>query len=208
MAQYPTADFSGGAAVSGWHWTGLNTLNMFASIVRITEPIYARQISVYWAGYGNVAFGFHCIWRVSDAKLIVRSDTVRAPQGSLSRGGQYWMDAPIAETYLEPGLYFVGVWCNPQYRRVWSQWSRGTYDTKDYLAQGLNNPDYFADWYPIESDTTGVLGAYIGGEPASRVNVKVGSTWRKGSVFVKNGNNWNKAKAIYVKVGNSWQRSK
>ena len=207
MAKYSTYQIGTGAP-NGWHWTGLNTLNMFASIVKITEPVYVRQISVYWAGYGNVAYGFHCIWRKSDAKLMVRSDTVVAPQGSLSRGGQYWIDAPVAETYLEPGEYFVGVWCNPQYRRVWSQWSAGTYDHQDYLAQGLTSSEYFADWFPYESDSTGVAGAYFEGEPAARVSVNMGGSWRKGSIFIKNGNTWNKAKGIYVKVGNSWQRSK
>lgn len=207
MAKYSTYHIGTGAP-NGWHWTGINTLNMFGSIVQLTEPIYARQISVYWAGYGNIAFGFHCIWRVSDAKLMVQSDTVRAPQGSLSRGGQFWLDAPITETYLEPGTYFVGVWCNPNYRRVWSQWSAGTYNTKDYLAQNLTSAAYFSDWFPNESDSTGVAGAYIEGEPAARVNVNMGGTWKKGIVWTKVGADWKKAKAIYVNVGGTWKRSK
>ena len=208
MAKYNTANFPNGAAPNGYHWTGINTLNMFASVVRLTEPIYARQISVYWGGYGGTAYGYHCIWRVSDAKLMVRSDTVSAPQGSLSRGSQSWQDASIPETYLEPGEYFVGVWCNPNFRRVWSQWSQGTYNSKDYLAQNLTSANYFSDWYPNESDSTGVLGAYIEGEPAARVSVKNGSTWNKGMVHIKMGSEWKKAKGIYVNVGGTWRRSK
>lgn len=207
MAKYGTYDLSK-YSPAGYHWTGINTLNMFGSVVVLTEPIYARQISVYWGGYGGVAYGNHCIWRKSDAKLMVRSGTVTAQQGSLSRGSQQWIDAYIPETYLEPGEYFVGVWCNPNYRRVWTQWNYGIYSTLDYLAQNLYSSDYFSDWFPNESDSTGVLGAYIEGEPAARVSVNVLGSWKKGSLFVKVGTDWKKSKGIYVNVLGTWRRSK
>jgi hypothetical protein len=207
MATYKT--YGAGAAGNGYTWTGLNTLNQFGSLAYVSEPIYATHVSAYWGGYDGTAYGFHCIWHGNSANnynLIVRSGTVSAAKGSISSGGQSWYTASIPETFLNPGWYFVGVWCNPNYRRIWTQFTQGTYNTSEYKKTSTGTePTAFTPW---ETDSGGVVAAYITGEPAGRLWVNDGGTWKKGNVHINDGGTWKKSKGVWVNDAGTWKRSK
>lgn len=215
MATYKT--YGSGASTNGYRWTGLNLENQVASIMKLSEKISATSISVYVGGYGGSAPMQFAIWN-SSGSLVVRSGTITVPKGSLSRGGQTWNTASISTTVLNPGNYYVGFWCNPSYRRVWTKWTAGVYSQVDYRKTGREG---IVSMSGNSTDGSGVLAAYVTGTPYTDPDpdpppstgglmwIKDGSSWKKSKgVWVKDGSTWKKSKGIFIKDGSTWKESK
>lgn len=215
MATYKT--YGSGASTNGYRWSGLNLENQVASVMKLSEKIQATDISVYVGGYGGAAPMFFAIWNASGS-LVVRSGTITVPTGSLSRGGQSWNTASISTTILNPGNYFVGFWCNPAYRRVWTKWTNGVYSQFEYRKTATGG---ITSMSGHSADGNGVLAAYVTGtvydpdpppDPVptgGTMFVKDGSSWKKSKgIWVKDGSTWKKSKAVWVKDGSTWKKSK
>lgn len=186
-------------------WTGIRTRNQLWSYFYVDEPIVVTHIDLYWGGYDKGTKGRHFIakWtsgngaRLGD--IVVQSAVISVPMG---RG---WRRATVKKTYLERGGYAVGVWGDHLGRRIVGAWNgadggRVIYTHTNTSIRGNVTGD---DW----RNKPGVIPARLQYEPASAINIRVGS-WRKSKgVWVRAGS-WRKSKAIWVKSGGTWRRSK
>jgi hypothetical protein len=190
-----------GSTVNGYRWTGVNTLNQVWSYATIEQDMIVDTISVRWAGYNATAYAYHCLWN-SAGTLIVNTGTVTATGVSEGTANDTWYHKACTPTFVPAGLYKIGFWCNPAYRRIWTEWSSYAYNTYNYAKTatgGISTATAHND-----AQSAGVIAAQVTGEPAGQMHVYNGG-WKKGNVYVYNGG-WKRAKAVWAYNG-GWRKS-
>lgn len=190
---------------SNWAWTGVNTYNQLWSLFIVREPIIVNSIDIHWGGYGQSTRGRHFIARVDPPYDIpdLLGNVVHSAVFNVGQGRK-WRRANITPTLIEPGRYAIGVWGDPNGRRTVSEWN-SDYSSLLYVH---TNKAYSGSVSGKRWRGNGILPVRLNGEPAGRVKVRVGGSWRDGQVWVKSGGSWRKAKSIWVKSGGTWRRGK
>jgi hypothetical protein len=201
VAAYTTYTDSGDA--DGYSWTGSNLENQFASKIEVTQPSIITDINVYWSGRSGTAYGYHCLWN-DMGPLIVNSAQVAAADGSETIGGQQWIYASIADTYLDPGIYMIGVWCEPADERIWGTSDTGQVAVKNWRETATGGIESFGAPDATELET---LLAYVEYVPAGRVWYNVAGTDKKGQVFYNVAGTNKRAKGVFRNVNGTWKRS-
>lgn len=190
----PRADTGYGSVGTNYAWTGVNLENQLASPITFREYARITNIAIHGSGYGGDAYCFHTLW-FAWGRNLTNSDTVTWPYGD-----RRWINAAISKYPVQAGTYWIGHFCNPSFRRQWSQNSAvGTQYRK--TTTGLAGMD--GAW----EHSGGAICCYADYE-TGHLKVWNGSSWVTGTVNVWNGSSWVVAKGVYTWNGSSWVTSK
>lgn len=189
--------------IGGYIWTGLNNENQIWSKLNVTKAMMCNSINCRYAGYGQTCYTVHCIWD-AHGNLVAQSGTMTVASQPAGGGNDTWINASISDTYLAPGTYNVGIWCNPNYSRWWTQWYNGTVDNDSYMltaTSGVAAPTSYTG-----ADSHGVMATQVAGYDAGATWIQVNGTWQHGQAWINVNGSWYPSKNIWTNVNGTWQK--